>query len=332
MILNATDLDQIESAAHKRVAEFLKTTPPHYKTFAKPGAKWRLASGLQKAIRRSNRAATEKLAHAFYDLDAAYYEYRVTTIAVEDVGVANYPALTSWFWALTHKNILKGQTRKDVYIWLAGEMAAGMKDRNATEFMVLGEFAGHEPYAGYLTSAKEGRDSYAAYWREKGASNESLYVMDIGMRRQKSSIPYGIPYVDCLLSSNGGASAENDPYLVSLGDVWFGPYASSALDKHTQEGKKAMRRFLATHPDIEKAFVEAGGDPLQSLGIMLFAMEGSLCKNRLVYAGSRTMIDEAERVLNRFEFNPDQAAYLMELVAGSKEALHEERRKVVMRG
>jgi len=98
--------------------------------------RWRVASSLQKAIRRGDMLAAMKAAHLGHGIDAPYFLKRLVVIAVEDVMLGNLRAV-AWTLALAgHSASRKVGGEAKTLVWLAAQLASGCRDRSACNLVV----------------------------------------------------------------------------------------------------------------------------------------------------------------------------------------------------
>lgn len=289
----------------------------------KNGAKYRMASGLQKMIRRGYTTEAAHMAAAFYDFDKQYFVYRMATIACEDVGIGNV-SVVGRFAAVTESGRNFPDERR-VYSALAYDMAAGVKDRNACELVVMhndsnpGEFEHFNKYgdvakhfdliAGVAKIAK--RQGVGEYlWERLHVPCMLLATIDLLFRRQRTSFPMGMGVAYYMAGDHlENTTVEPDTYPWPCQKIKT-MYPAAALDKHTREGQQAIA-VLSRELGIDK--VKAGW--------VLFTSEGSLCDKRLTYPGSLELVAAAKRVLDNM--NGSESAYILGKFAAAKDRLHE---------
>jgi hypothetical protein len=297
---------QMDQAGFKalEVAEtWIETTLPcgdlraQYKV--KGGAKWRLASGLQKAIRRGYVEETGHLAAAFFDLDKQYFIYRMATIACEDVGMGNFAGITAFSAIADCQKLRKGRER-ELYVRVARDWAAKPKDRNATEVSCLNDLGTPEQkakvdryasamtlYGQGLAHLQYGRDNLAKFWLGKGMDPVVVYVTDLLLRRQRTMIPLGLaPVVGIIGNQLPEWEADVYPWECHrIGRL----LPAATFDKHTREGKRAIATLCN----------KKGIDNKPGTGMVVFTAEGCRVDKRLVYPGSKMLVKEAKIAIDR---------------------------------
>lgn len=109
-----------------------------------PGAermdRWRLVSGLQKAIRRGDSWAAMAAAHACHEVDARYLFHRLAITAVEDVMLGNVYAVALTLALVGSKPSREIAGDRKTAVWLAGILAGGLKDHTACSLCALVDY------------------------------------------------------------------------------------------------------------------------------------------------------------------------------------------------
>ena len=101
-----------------------------------PNNKWRTASCLQKAIRGGDAEMAMFAVSALFDMDSYYARKRLGVIAVEDVLMGNLPIVMVTLAMLGDQHWRKAVDERRLLIWLAKELALGVKDRSAVSLLV----------------------------------------------------------------------------------------------------------------------------------------------------------------------------------------------------
>ena len=124
------DVDSRQEAILVKVLSTFDYTPTTQRA-SSPASKWRMISALQKAVRRGNVQAAVKFAVASNALDPLYCYYRMSVIAIEDIGSANPDLAVLFIWASRNKAVRDKLGAEKVVAYFATEMAKSVKDRNA---------------------------------------------------------------------------------------------------------------------------------------------------------------------------------------------------------
>lgn len=282
-------------------------------------AKWRLASGIQKAIRRNKPNSALVLAYALFKSDRPYLLYRLAVIAVEDIGIGNLPAVVQFFFIMKYATFRREQG--DVGEWLmisylVEQFAVGAKDRNSVEVAVLG---GHRKVQNpraclenwYKQPDREGlpvamdatiqlyksnKGKLADLATKAGVPYAVTYAMERSFMHMKDPLGAGMPVIYTLMQLSEYLTVEDDPDLMEDGQVGY--FTACTFDKHTGEGKRAFgywRKALEAD-DWLLSVREEGNDttPNEMVGMLMFDWEGSRCRSRLNYEYSRWLQNQAQ--------------------------------------
>ena len=248
--------------------------------------KWVLASHLQKAIRRGWGDEAAWAAEQLVQVDRAYLAYRLSVIAVEDVGAGDLEVVGQFVseeqkWGARRFNTSKSDEDTEQWKQVATTFANAIKDRTPCEWMAcvywLNEFERQEgPWAQLNPTeciAKAYEQDKPWWWRGLMAWRAA------GTDKFPSSILPELPgcWEDwkahaptetlTILEGFGERQREAHPVFFPLavferfndanskvmsydcGDILkSGPWLSAALDKHTSEGNKAIGQFLRQVP------------------------------------------------------------------------------------
>lgn len=104
-------------------------------------SKWKLASCLQKAIRRSDVAMAMDAAHALWSLkEGSYTLWRMGIIAAEDLGAGGLFESALMMTAFVSKELRASVANDKLLVWLAKIMAEANKDRTACDLVVAVDY------------------------------------------------------------------------------------------------------------------------------------------------------------------------------------------------
>lgn len=264
-----------------------KTLAHTYMTEFTKEDKWLLASNLQKAIRRGWTDEAVWSASHLYNVDRAYLAYRLSVMAVEDVGAASLH-LEKWIdkdapWGAKRF----GAAKKNPIDWLEWEkvvmdFASSAKDRTPCEWISctywLEEFEQkYGPWGNVdpIESIEKAYDMTLQWW-ERGLFSWRA----VGTKHFPSGVlpddEDGVweAWLEAAPSSThtilqGFGARQREPHPVffplavhdrlqdpttkivtyDVGPVLKnGPWLTAALDKHTGEGKRALSAFMNSHP------------------------------------------------------------------------------------
>jgi hypothetical protein len=102
--------------------------------------RWRLVSSLQKAIRQGNVLAAMAAAHACHEIDERYLWRRLVVIALEDVMLGNLYAVATTLAFAGSKRCREIAGAQKTAVWMAAQLAGGLKDRSAVNLLVLVDY------------------------------------------------------------------------------------------------------------------------------------------------------------------------------------------------
>jgi hypothetical protein len=319
--------DELEDHLRETLEQVLKTKElVHYAARAPHiHAKWRIVSGIQKAVRRNKPNSAKVLTYGLNQIDKAYLKYRLAVIAVEDVGIGNLLPAAQLFYILRNKDFrdqIGEEKELMLYLHIIEQMAIGPKDRNSTEVSVLwkkwkdkdgsewdhiGKFFGgdcyHEETLGKamwaVTSLAKGegggKPELVAAYRECEVPEAVIYVAMHSLARMPYTLGAGLGLVWHLLEKSSYQGILDDADLLDDGQV--GAYTAATFDKHTSEGKKAITHWRKQYPAMEQwlgEFLKADKSVSDALGMLLFDWEGSRCCHRLDYDGSEYLQRNAQ--------------------------------------
>lgn len=282
--------------------------------------RWRLASCLQKAIRRGDISAAMRAAHACHAVDPAYLRKRLVVIAIEDVMLGNLLAV-AWTLALAGKHVARRAAGDlKAAVWLAKALASGAMDRTACNLVVAVDFdrARHpemETLAAWSDEAladaaidleRSVVDRMAATWMLAGTKRfPNLHAPSWNDRPRgrlmSLMVRAGMPLVLCYLADRaairgGGCmhasllpmwqmiQADEDQLRFVPGDLpddpGLGQLLSCSYDMHTRPGQAAIKRLMSV-PVVADALARVSpADRKATMFEAVFAVEGGKLASR----------------------------------------------------
>lgn len=102
--------------------------------------KWLLVSCLQKSIRKGYTNLALEYADELYELERAYLLYRLSIIAVEDIGYANLDVVHDFMTTEIKKANIEERGGKDYVMSIVEKLANSPKDRSACDLTYLSAF------------------------------------------------------------------------------------------------------------------------------------------------------------------------------------------------
>jgi hypothetical protein len=242
---------------------------------------WKWVSHLQKAIRRGHVAAARTAVSELWGMDKNYLKYRMATIAVEDV-MAGSPELLDTqvpsSWRKADLEALGGQVYMEN---LAASWAGARKDRTPCDWIDCRHWlADFEAEHGRWDSVPAAEATELAWdrsspwwmrglaaWRAAGtqafpsdelpvlegdpewwtrAASETgrpTAALEFFARQQREPHP-----VFVALAWEARAREPRLEVNTPIAEEFIGPWLAAAIDGHTSEGKKALRRLWTQRP------------------------------------------------------------------------------------
>jgi len=303
------------------------TTPPQPSTPAQASPdKWKLSSQLQKAIRQGKLPEALDAAEQLHALEPSYLRYRLAVIAVEDVAAGSPYVVLDTLGPGWKKAEVEARGGTHVVMETVTKFVHATKDRTPCNLMYATRFvqefeALHGPMAqlswerGLQVALDAEQPWWAralAGWRCAGtdkfkprtnhipdltgnwdrwvAANGEAYGDDVAklMRIGEFQREYHHLFLGLAHSANLTHTAKTVegvyPDLPKLG-MWL----SSAIDKHTADGKRALYHLLAINPAGSQTLAQYGLDrdaQVDLIGRLWFWKEGSQCKLQREHAMS----------------------------------------------
>lgn len=280
--------------------------------------KWKLVSHLHKSIRHGEIERAKEAAKWIYLLDKNYARYRLAVIAFEDVAGANITLINEIMRQGWKNDEIEKNGGVDWFSEQAGKMAASVKNRFANDLCQCGVFINDylDEYNLISLTDQPMEDAEAIawdesvnyfyraiaawritgtklfpndklgkfegdwdYWKilniEHGVSWETIECMDFGQKTQNEGSPIFLGFAE-KERERSSTFIENDFVKFPL----IGPYSSSSIDKHTSEGKKALRLIV----DNIKQNYSVGEESLfYLLGKIQFREEGGVLNPQLKF-------------------------------------------------
>lgn len=103
--------------------------------------KWLLISCLQKSIRKGFEILAMSYADKLFDLDPNYLIYRLSIIALEDIGLANINIISDFLSCQNDYNEIKNRGGKNYILQVVKDFSNGNKDRTAADLTELAKIS-----------------------------------------------------------------------------------------------------------------------------------------------------------------------------------------------
>ncbi len=305
-------------AAEQRIKGFYMPAEVGHGT--DPNNKWRTISSLQKSIRFGLTDEARFAVSAAFDMDKSHTLKRLGVIAVEDCMMGNPLYVGIILAAMGHAHWRKTLDERRFMIWMAGELAAGEKDRTAVNLLVTADreelvpkdewakapdvqliaaamnseftypqrmcaawlLAGTKRFSGHTFPDWNDRKPTGLYRMmvEQGASRFLLYVAAKTASRLGEAMFATMPLIHDMLTDC------EQPTIVTqkVYPTKVGKLLGAAYDQYTREGKIAIKKFFRESA-VMKPFVQlmpsGTQDRLQFGGV--FHAEGGCLAERVVY-------------------------------------------------
>ena len=318
------------------------------------GDKWKAFSAMQKAIRRGLFHEAWRSAHALWAAgqgDAMWRRLVITSM--EDIGLADPYAAAFTCWAAGNRKARVEIGEKQVLAFVLSALCAAPKSRDLCDAVVY-NFLPHTIEDEFAEAAKWEGDTlveiaadlsrpmmqrYLAHWRMFGPKfkctshdnpkadplqsfvlYEKLklpilfqYIAYESYRKSGEALGIPVPFLWQYMTCSPWAKPAPDPFEDAKNEMCHGVLAAT-FDKHTWQGKGALKRFLAQcKPVREYLNKHCKGDHMAALERAVFYVEGALLRPRLFYEGAREFYFDvltAKLISNGFpDFETGRAFY-----------------------
>lgn len=337
---------------------------PEIKTvMTEPNNKWRVVSGMQKAIRQSDVTNAVRLATALHNsTEADTLWRRIGVTGIEDIGVANLP-LAALTFAVSGKKAWR-QANGGVAIpqYIAASMAKTLKDRTACNLACWVNATANWGISAEDVSNIEGEDILTrATWLKvhaDGITNEKREQLYPPSKAKAEDYISALPTLAQYVYRRGKAAGAEGlyaamavimDYLQAMPDDYFTVekreplepclikgVPSYAYDKHTYEGKKAIAYFLKACEPIAKwdGWCVEGMTyslKMRAMGSAVFYAEGGeYLVDRLTYPlGIYVSRMELAAFAKIYMLTPQQFRDLHQMVSDNLGALNYARGKIM---
>jgi len=102
--------------------------------------KWILVSCLQKSIRKGFTELAQSYAEKLYELERSYLLYRLSIIAIEDIGLGNIKLVHDFLSTEIRKANIEDRGGKDYVLSVVRDLCESVKDRSACDLVSLASF------------------------------------------------------------------------------------------------------------------------------------------------------------------------------------------------
>lgn len=256
--------------------------------------KWRVVSTIQKAVRRGKSETAVAFARGLAELEPGYAMYRMSVMALEDVGIGNVDTMAKLVALFTDRSHYKEFPPDVVAAYVAENLAEAAHDRNACDLLVISDWHPEvdreriqslnlDQCVDLLANDQEHPfDRATAAWHIAGFDRFKSPVYSVapeGANFQRLMEVYTELGVDprVTYASKQGANLQREGHPVNLGLVWLlandpepitgeikdddlvelgrlNHFLSAGMDMHTRDGKIAIGYFVKAAPEIRRFF------------------------------------------------------------------------------
>lgn len=318
-----------------KTSQFTPELPPENWALDK-NDKWRLASHIQKSVRQGKADHARWGALELSKIDRSYLSYRLSVIAVEDVGAGDPDLIWDIMKDGWGKKVIEEKGGVEFLIETAVRYANAVKDRLPCDWISCHHWLTpfEQKYGPWkdivFNDAVDGAFNLELSWWERGLFAWSAS----GTKRFASSI---LPtqegdwegWKDACVSKSGfdamgpimklgehqreahpvflglsiaerlrrPESRIEDFKLLNLPNL--GPWLSSTYDKHTSEGIKAIKYWLRQNHQAQIWLSKKGlneDEQIDAIGRLMFWMEGSVCNREWTHDLTRQVRTDGKRL------------------------------------
>lgn len=351
-----------------QIADFEMPRLPSVQT--EPNDRWRLASGLQKAVRFGLPEQAMSAVGGLYSTDRTYCLRRLATILVEDV-MLGAPLLVAQTLAMLGQNEWRREVgERRLVTWISKCAAEAPKDRSAVELLVmveqdlsvdLGVLQGmdddtlrklvldrrHRLVDRMSAAQTLAGPQYAADRMPKGntrsptglfqlmvdseMSRWSLYTAAKTASRVRDAMFVGMPIIDSWRRT-GQYSEVVDPR--EFEKPMIGDILAAAYDQYTRIGLRSLTRFSREATEL-RPFLDAVEPHKRkyAIGAGVFLGEGGTLCRRAAYSEEADQVHRWVRSPQRMYWMPESFAVdYIDVVRRNLGLLNEIRRELVLPG
>lgn len=297
--------------------------------------KWLLVSCLQKSIRKGFSDLAVSYADQLYEIERSYLLYRLSIIAVEDVGLGNPQLVDEFLSTEIKKANIEEKGGKDYILSITEKLAVSGKDRSACDLTVLASsiapsFSFDDSESVFLDNNKDIVDRMLAGWNILGAkknTNNLVINKEDNVESFLSLNKHLITDERILNIIKNGYKIHREPHFMAMGllknqlaleegkvisKFKTGDFFSRNFDKtfidnfwlidgvdwHTKEGKTAIYEFCNSSTETIK-YLKSIKTPYNIIpnviGTLLFRAVGQQVNERLVYPTAVNIMKMVEK-------------------------------------
>lgn len=298
--------------------------------------KWLLVSCLQKSIRKGFSNLALEYAEQLYELERSYLLYRLSIIALEDVGLGNTDLVNDFLSTEIKKANIEEKGGKNYVLEIVEKLSTSVKDRTACDLMVLASYSHNKlnnedleniflspeiklaerAFAGwsilgakkqpneYIEKKVDDVDLFLEANKKLNVSEDILNIIKNGYKihREFHFIAMG------LLASQLEREKDFTIKNFKTGDIFERNFEQNLVDNywlidgidwHTKNGKSAIFEFCNSNSDTVK-YLKSLNVPYNNIssivGSLLFRAVGHQVDKRLIYSTSIDVMKEVEEI------------------------------------
>lgn len=312
--------------------------------------KWLLVSCLQKSIRKGFVNLALNYAEELWNIDKNYLLYRLSIIAIEDVGLGNLELVHSFLKTELKKDNIATNGGEEYVMGIVKQLALSVKDRSACDLMEIAyreniDLSGYSLEDIYLNKNENIVKRFLSGWEILGSKkfknnniiNKEDNIEDYININKKLGVSENILEIirTCYKVQNeahflsiGILSKIFEEELMlkcayKVGDCKFYQHPEKLIandllidgfDYHTKEGKSAIYDFIkkSKHlvPELKKYF-EYSEIP-RIIGKLMFKENGQKVDKRLLYPTAVNIYIKSQNFMNHKNYNVFMKLYEME--------------------
>lgn len=307
--------------------------------------KWVAVSCIQKSIRRGYADLAQKYSEALWNVEPSYLLYRLSIIAVEDIGLADIDLIEPFIATEIKKQNITDLGGLNYILGIVEKLANTNKDRSACDLGHLAKYARPEnEYLKYLEKTERNTlndltQTSLAMWNlcgtkkfknqhfETDANLEKLFTIFNPSSKVRSIVEHAnnfqrepIAYNLLLLEKIFDAEKNQTQGKWKTGDVVIKPFTQTLIsewllegvDKHTSIGGRALEKLLTQSSKIQASLKSLPKNEwLDYLGYVQFRSDCEHVDKRLFYP-TATKIFQGCREHNQEIFKEVAIAYASE--------------------
>lgn len=297
--------------------------------------KWLLISCLQKSIRKGFANLAIEYAESLYELDKSYLLYKLSIIALEDIGLGNVEAIFDFMDTEIKKSKIEERGGKSYVLKVVENFANSVKDRSACDLCSLASLSETQNELDnesiFLSQEAPVVNRLMAGWEILGAQklkNPLVFNKEDNLEKFMELNKMIVNDEKILQVMKNGYLIHREPHFIALGllqsiftkekNVKVGKYITGqyvekfqyqhmvsenwlldGIDWHTKEGKSSIHNFAKQKNELsswfDKNYIPNDIRP-NLIGLLLFRTIGHQVNKRLVYPTAIVIMKLAQKM------------------------------------